>query len=111
MEQPPPLKRLKRKLTIEVLWIYIVSVLLSGGPTYGYDVRRRIREKYGFKPATVTTYTVLYRLEREGVVEKDEAGTYKVTSHGRELYRKALGLLKETLQKLEEADQEERSGK
>ncbi|NOZ30891.1 MAG: PadR family transcriptional regulator [Crenarchaeota archaeon] len=109
MDQPPPLKRLQRKLTIDVLWIYIVSVLLSEGPTYGYDVRRRIKEKYGFKPATVTTYTVLYRLEREGILEKDETGVYKVTPYGEELYHKALELLRGTLEKLEEVSREKRS--
>lgn len=109
MDQPPPLKRLQRKLTIDVLWIYIVSVLLSEGPTYGYDVRRRINEKYGFKPATVTTYTVLYRLEREGILEKDESGIYRVTRYGEELYEKALEILRGTLEKLEEVRQRKRS--
>jgi len=109
MDQPPPLKRLQRKLTIDVLWIYIVSVLLSGGPTYGYDVRRRIREKYGFKPATVTTYTVLYRLEREGILEKDESGVYKVTPYGKKLYSRALEILRGTLEKLEEVSAEGKS--
>ncbi|MCE4626179.1 MAG: PadR family transcriptional regulator [Desulfurococcales archaeon] len=109
MDQPPPIKRLQRKLTIDVLWIYIVSVLLSEGPTYGYDVRRRISEKYGFKPATVTTYTVLYRLERERVLEKDESGVYKVTQYGEKLYEKALEILRGTLEKLEEVSRRKRS--
>lgn len=86
---------------MEVLWLYIIAVLLRHGPTYGYDVRRRIMEDFGFKPATVTTYTVLYRLQREGLLEKDEAGLYRVTSQGVELFREALGFLKELVGGLE----------
>ncbi len=99
----PALKRLERKLTIDVLWIYVVSVLLKHGPTYGYDVRRRIQEDYGFRPATVTTYTVLYRLEREGILRKDEQGTYHVTSLGIEAFRGAIAFLEERLDALKRA--------
>lgn len=98
---PPPLRRLQRKLTVDVLWIYVVSVLLSEGPTYGYDVRKRIRGRFGFAPATVTTYTVLYRLEREGVIGRDESGLYKVTPRGEELYRRALEFMRGILERLE----------
>lgn len=103
MSRPPPLKRLERKLTVEVLWLYIVAVLLAHGPTYGYDVRRRIWEDYGFKPATVTTYTVLYRLEKEGILEKDERGVYRVTEKGVELYRDALSMLQGIVERLKAA--------
>ncbi|MCE4601390.1 MAG: PadR family transcriptional regulator [Desulfurococcales archaeon] len=87
-----PLKRLEKKLTVEVLWLYIIAVLLEK-PTYGYDVRRRIRERFGFKPATVTTYTVIYRLEREGLIEKKSDGTYTVTEEGEMIFQEGVEML------------------
>ena len=90
--KPSPLKRLEKKLTIEVLWLYVIAVLLER-PTYGYDVRRRITEEFGFKPATVTTYTVIYRLEREGLIEKLPDDTYRVTEYGVKLYEEGVRLL------------------
>ncbi len=84
-----------------MLWLYVIAVLLRNGPTYGYDVKRRIHELFGFKPATVTTYTVLYRLEREGLLVKDDNGLYRVTGVGEELYREALKFIRGTLRGLE----------
>ena len=49
----------------------------------------------------MTTYTVLYRLQREGLLEKDDSGLYRVTSQGVELFREALGFLKELVGGLE----------
>jgi len=56
-------ERLVRKLTHENLWIYILT-LLKDGPLYGYEVRRMIEERFGFRPGQVTSYIVLYRLEK-----------------------------------------------
>jgi len=93
------LERLVRKLTVENLWLYIINILLEK-PTYAYDVRRRIVEKFGFKPATITVYTVIYRMEREGLLEKAENGSYKVTSLGRQAYEEGLRTIEEVLRKL-----------
>ena len=94
------LERLKRKLTVETLWIYIVNVLLEE-PTYPYDVRRRIQRKFGFTPSTITTYTVIYRMEREGLLVKSGEGVYKVTEEGEKAYREALGFMRRILALLE----------
>lgn len=94
------LERLKRKLTIETLWIYIVNVLLEE-PTYPYDVRRRIQRKFGFTPSTITTYSVIYRMEREGLLSKSEGGVYRVTEEGEKAYREALGYMRRILDLLE----------
>ena len=97
--EPPPLRRLRRKLTIENLWLYVVRVLLDK-PTYAYDVKRKIIERFGFKPATITVYTVIYRLEREGILEKTKEGTYVVTSQGRRAYEEALKMIASVLEQL-----------
>jgi DNA-binding PadR family transcriptional regulator len=60
-------ERLVRKLTQENLWLYILT-LLRQGPVYGYEIRRLIEERFGFKPGEVTSYVVLYRLEKAGLI-------------------------------------------
>ncbi|MBS7645631.1 MAG: PadR family transcriptional regulator [Candidatus Bathyarchaeia archaeon] len=91
-----PLKRLIRKLTVENLWIYILS-LLRDSPKYGYEIREEIRSRFGFKPGQVTSYMVLYTLEQDGYIES--AGTMRsLTGPKRKYYRiteKGLNLLRE----------------
>jgi len=63
--------RLEKNLTIDLLWIWILK-LLRTGPKYAYQLKQEITDQFGFSPATVTNYTILYLLEREGLVEKTE---------------------------------------
>jgi len=100
--EPKALERLKRKLTIEVLWLYIIAVLLGYGPTYPYDAGKLIERRFGFRPSKVTLYTVFYKLEREGLIEKRGDGTYDVTGSGVRAFRDALSLLDSTARKLRE---------
>jgi len=93
------LERLRRKLTVENLWMYVIAVLAEK-PTYPYDVRRRIEERFSFKPATITVYTVMYRMEREGLIAKRSDGTYEVTEKGLATLREAIVLLQDTARML-----------
>ncbi|MEM4303862.1 MAG: PadR family transcriptional regulator [Candidatus Caldarchaeum sp.] len=61
-------ERLVKKLTHENLWLYILT-LLSKKPLYGYEIRGMIEREFGFKPGQVTSYVVLYRLERGGLIK------------------------------------------
>ena len=61
------LKRLHKKLTIEVLFLWILR-LLSEGDKYAYELREEVGKRFGFSPATVTSYAVLYKMAREGLV-------------------------------------------
>ncbi len=97
----PAFKRLISKITKETLWLYVIDVLKEK-PLYAYAVRVAIRQKYGFKVATVTVYTVLYRMRREGLLETfEEGGTtyYKPSEKGLKAYETALNFL-ETLVKV-----------
>ncbi|GBC68772.1 hypothetical protein HRbin01_00457 [archaeon HR01] len=94
-------ERLVRKITHENLWLYILS-LLKKEPLYGYEIRRKIEGRFGFKPGQVTAYIVLYRLEREGYIyvirkEKGSRGPsrkyYGITEKGREVLEKARTFL------------------
>ena len=96
-------ERLVRKLTQENLWLYILT-LLRQGPLYGYEIRRLIEKRFGFKPGEVTSYVVLYRLERSGLIhvvnkEKGSRGPlrkyYAITSKGVKTLEKAKAFLKQ----------------
>lgn len=102
MSVEPELNRLKSRLSRDVLWIYILSVLKKK-PMHAYALRKEITEQFGFQPGNVTAYVVLYKLESRGFVSASKDGnrkTYKVTKKGLELFEKARVLLKETEKKL-----------
>lgn len=65
------ISRFIRKVTIENLWIYVLT-LLKEGPLYGYEIRDKIFERFRFKPGKITCYVVLYKLEREGLISSRE---------------------------------------
>ncbi len=86
-----PLERLKKLNTKENLWIYILS-LLSLKERYGYEIPNLIQEKFKFKPGKITPYRVLYRLEKENLVQstfKERKRIYKITKEGKKLLKQA----------------------
>ncbi len=100
--EEPVLDRLKRKLTIENLWIYVIAAILRHGPQYAYTIKKILQEEYGIKPATITVYTVIYRMEKQGLLERLDDNTYRVTERGVEAYSKGIAIIRETLERLEE---------
>jgi len=102
MQESKALKRLKEKLTKENLWLYIIKEL-SQKPMYAYQVKVALREKYGIRVATVTVYTVLYRMEREGLIVKSKVNEDKVympTEKGLDQLKKGLAFLEELIKRL-----------
>ena len=61
-------ERLVKKLTIENLWLYILT-LLKREPVYAYDIYRRLKEEFNISPSVITVYVVLYKMKREGLVK------------------------------------------
>jgi PadR family transcriptional regulator PadR len=96
-----PVVRLRRKLTVENLWLYVLAVLCDG-PTYAYDIRKRIVREFGFKPSTITLYSVVYRLKREGLIrEVDDGGkVYEVTEDGIKSLRDAVKFIEDNANKI-----------
>ena len=101
-------QRLEQNLTKDLLWIWVLT-LLKEGPKYAYELRNEIQDRYGFSPATVTNYTILYLLKDEGIVRKTEMRNdveridrkyYEITELGEKLLEEASAYLKETHQKL-----------
>jgi DNA-binding PadR family transcriptional regulator len=101
------MRRLRKKTTAELLWPYFLK-LLKKRPMYGYELQQEMVKKFGWKPATVTCYLVLYRLLREGYVTmewheqrgKPARKYYKITKKGEELLHEGMKYLKELYSKL-----------
>ncbi len=96
------LARLRRKTQVEVLWLYIASIL-SEGDSYAYDITRRINSRYGFNPGNVLPYVVLAKMQREGLVDSyyvERRKYYKLTDKGWQAYCQAVSMLEDLLQKL-----------
>ncbi|MEN2999345.1 MAG: PadR family transcriptional regulator [Acidilobaceae archaeon] len=90
------LERLRRKVTLENLWMYVVKILSEEGPLRGYEVKKRLEERYGIRPATVTAYVVLYKMSREGLIEPVSLGgdtLYRPTQKGLEALEEARKIL------------------
>jgi len=90
-------ERLVKKLTVELLWLYIVRMLLER-PMYGYEIAKAFKSRFGFSPARITVYTVLYRMEREGLLRSEYRSAlpsplgrryYKLTEKGVEAFKRA----------------------
>ena len=103
-----PMERLRNKITKEVLWLYILR-LLKERPMYAYELKERIKEAFEFEPATVSSYVVLYKLEKEGYVtaEWQESQTgkpsrkyYKLTPKGEKLLEDGIAFLEGMVSKL-----------
>ena len=98
-------KRLKKKTSIDNLWIYILR-LLQEKEMYGYELKETIKTKFGFEPATVTSYTILYKLEKDNLVTshvldnpegRPDRKYYAITSEGKKALKEAKGLFEEIL--------------
>jgi len=101
-----PSKRLREKLTIENLWIYLLA-LLREKDMYGYELREAIQERFDFMPGNVTAYRVLYALKRRGLVDSKEKEVdgrkrkyYSITSSGTKELEAGKEVLKSILSKL-----------
>ncbi|MHA1952586.1 MAG: PadR family transcriptional regulator [Candidatus Heimdallarchaeaceae archaeon] len=100
--------RLEKNLTIDLLWIWVLK-LLKEGPKYAYELKQEIQNRFDFSPAIVTNYTILYLLEREGVVRKIEMRNeieridrkyYEITELGHKLMEEAEIYIQEIYNKL-----------
>jgi len=103
-----PLERLKSKLTKEVMWLYILRLLLER-PMYAYEIKRQIQERFGWEAATVTSYVVFYRLKQEGYVTTEWVESkegrpnrkyYAITEKGRTLFEEGRKFIEEMVKNL-----------
>ena len=93
--------RLVKKLTKEMLWIYILR-LLQERPHYGYEIKELVTKRFSFSPATVSGYAIIYRLQRDGLIQTQKSSEstrkyYEITERGREAMSRAKDFLSSTL--------------
>lgn len=104
MSEPRALVRLRKKLTVENLWLYTICILKAENrPLKAYDIKVKLRDFFDIDPPAVTVYTVLYRMVRDGLLERHSEGgeaVYRPTERGLEAYRRGIVLIEEVLSKL-----------
>ncbi len=91
-----PSERLKRKVEKENLWLFILTLLRDNGKLTGAEIRKLLLEKMKVRVGTVTSYKVLYLLERGGYVKREKEGRrklYSIAEAGMEELMKAEELL------------------
>ncbi len=90
-----PLNRLKRSLTTENLWLYILSTL-SRKRTYAYALNSQIEERFSWRPGLITSYIVFYKLEAEGLITSkydERRKYYEITKKGKAALKEGKRLL------------------
>lgn len=95
------MNRLETKLTKEMLWMYILR-LLQERPHYGYEIKQLIQDRFGFSPATVSGYAIIYRLIKDGLIEEQQTGDsprkyYAITDKGGRAMQEAKKFLTNTV--------------
>jgi DNA-binding PadR family transcriptional regulator len=63
------MRRLVTRTTKENLWLYVLT-LLEQREYFAYEVRAAVKEQFGVEIAPVTAYVLLYKLQREELVER-----------------------------------------
>jgi PadR family transcriptional regulator PadR len=99
--RPKAMNRLVNKLTKEMLWIYILR-LLQERPHYGYEIKELVTKRFGFSPATVSGYAIIYRLMKDGLIEeivKEDSPRkyYSITQKGKDAMVIAKDFLEKTM--------------
>jgi len=97
-----PVERLKEKVLKENLWIFLFK-LLAEKDEYAYELRKKINQEFGFWTGRVTSYRVLYLLEKDGYVEfymKGRRKYYKLTDKGAKQLTKAKTFLEKVFSSL-----------
>jgi len=101
-------RRLKKRVTIDNLWMYILR-LLQEKEMYGYELRESIKKQFGFEPATITSYTILHRLQEDNLVTsfvkdnpegRPDRKYYMITEEGQKAMQEAKGFLTEILNRV-----------
>jgi DNA-binding PadR family transcriptional regulator len=103
-----PLERLKKKMTKEVMWLYILRLLLER-PMYAYEIKKQIKNRFKWEAATVTSYVVFYRLKQDGYVTTEWVESkegrpnrkyYAITEKGKTLFEEGRKFMEEIMENL-----------
>jgi DNA-binding PadR family transcriptional regulator len=78
--------------------IAIMAELVDGNPMSGYDVISFVHKKFGILLSSGTVYSVLYSIERNGLVRgmrSQHRRIYKLTNKGERMIKTVLNLIGE----------------
>jgi len=84
-----------RKRTVRNFMDILILSELRKAPMSGYDVITSIFDRFNFLPSSGSVYSLLYALERGGLIEGGWSGRkriYTLTSKGEEISESALTL-------------------
>ena len=90
----PRILREMHERIIKTFMDVIIMAELRNGPLSGYDVISYINAKFNVLVSSGTVYSLLYSLERNGLVEgvwRERKRTYKLTDKGEDTIFKILG--------------------
>jgi DNA-binding PadR family transcriptional regulator len=79
------LKNLKERVIKDFLDVIVLSELQNGSLS-GYDIISVVFRRYRFLISAGTVYSMLYKLERDGLIEcflSEKKKIYRLTSHGK----------------------------
>ncbi len=88
-------EHLRGSLTRGNLWLYLLRAL-EAGPATPVELKSIVEQRHGFTPATITFYSVIYKLRREGLVRRSTEefrSAYEITDKGRAELARARELL------------------
>jgi DNA-binding PadR family transcriptional regulator len=97
------LDHLRETLTKGNLWLYVLTILRERESASPGELKRAVEEYYGFSPAAITFYAVLYKLRREGLVKRSSRefrSGYSITQRGLSELEKAREMLDQVSRKL-----------
>lgn len=80
------IRRLGSALTVENVWMYILSLLERDGKCHAYVLRDKIRKEFHFNPGLVTVYKAAYMLEKGRYITSITSGKrryYTITEDGK----------------------------
>lgn len=92
-------ERLHRRIIKEFMDILILSEL-ARVPMSGYDIIKFIRRRFGILVSSGTVYSILYSMEREGMIAgiaSDRKRIYRITENGEQSIRSIRRLNGETI--------------
>jgi DNA-binding PadR family transcriptional regulator len=94
------LENARLKLVKHFLDVIVLETILRQGPLSGYDFMEVVHARFDFMVSSGTIYSLLYQLEREGLVEGEMTvgkRVYALTKKGQEFINSVLESKKEIL--------------
>jgi PadR family transcriptional regulator, regulatory protein PadR len=91
------IEKLKKSTTTDNVWMYVLSVLKKED-MHAYALHKEIEKKFKWAPELITSYVVLYRIEKEKLIESKKDGRkkiYTITPKGSKTLKEAKKHLRE----------------